>query len=333
MKISVDDYKKFVTNKFLDHGVTEEHAAIVTEILLYADSRGIPSHGVLRLPHYIERLKHQSIKSNPSLQYNRINDVITQLNGDDGLGHVVAKYAMEEAISIAHKKGIGVVSVNKTSHSGAVGYYAKMAAEKNMIGLIFTQADALVAPYGGKEAYLGANPIAFGAPTGKDFPMVLDISTSKVSFGKVMIEKEKGNKIPKDWGLDDQGVATDNPADVVALQPMERAKGYGLAILVDILSGVLAGTNTGRDIEPMYKDLTKPRDLGQFFLVINPSFFGASESFINSMTSMVSSIQGCPPQEGFEKVYIPGERANLREKDVQENGIDITDEQYEFLIS
>lgn len=333
MKISIDDYKKFVKNKFLEHDVKEEHAAIATEILLYADSRGIPSHGILRLPHYIERLKHKSIKSNPSIQYNRINEVITQLNGDDGLGHVVGKLAMDEAISIAHKKGIGVVSVNKTSHSGAVGYYAKMAAEKNMIGLIFTQADALVAPYGGKEAYLGANPIAFGAPTGKDFPMVLDISTSKVSFGKVMIEKEKGNKIPKDWGLDDQGVATDNPADVVALQPMAGAKGYGLAILVDILSGVLAGTNTGRDIEPMYKDLTKPRNLGQFFLVINPSFFGTSESFINSMASMVSYLQGCAPQEGFEKVSIPGERANLKEKEIRENGIELTDEQYEFLIS
>ncbi|MBQ0139203.1 MAG: Ldh family oxidoreductase [Kurthia sp.] len=329
--VTIEQLNQLTYNKLVVAGVNHEHAMIVADVLTFAEARGISSHGVMRLAHYLNRMKQESIKVNPNISVTSVNQNVSKMNGDQALGHIVAKMASDEAISLAKESGIGIVSVSNTSHSGAVGYYADRIAQQDMIGIIFTQADALVAPYGGKEPYLGANPITFGVPTGLDYPLVLDMSTSQVSFGKVMLAKEKGEKIPLDWALDENGVPTDDPNKVKSLQPMAGAKGYGLAILVDILAGVLTGESFGRHINPMYGDLEKPRNLGQFFIVLNPKKFVGTSIFLTQIQQMITELQESPVAEANVSVFVPGERSYNNVLKANEVGINLSEELFAFL--
>lgn len=329
--VTIEELKQLTYNKLSYAGLNHEHATIVAEVLTFANARGIPSHGVMRLEHYLNRIKHESIKANPNISITQVNQTLSKIDGDQALGHIVAKIATDEAIALAKKSGIGIVSVSNSSHSGAVGYYAHEIAQQNMIGIIFTQADALVAPFGGKAPYLGANPITFGVPTGLEYPLVLDMSTSQVSFGKVMLAKEKGQSIPLDWALDENGVPTDNPNNVKSLQPMAGAKGYGLAILVDVLAGLLAGETFGRQINPMYGDLNEPRNLGQFFIVLNPEIFVGTSVFLHQIQQMVTELQESPAADADGQVYVPGERSYKNAQQAMNSGIQLSDELFAFL--
>lgn len=329
--VTIEELKQLIYNKLCCTGINHEHATIVSDVLSFADARGIPSHGVMRLEHYINRIKHKSIKVNPNISITPVNHILSKIDGDQALGHIVAKLATDQAISLARNSGVGIVSVSNTSHSGAVGYYAHEMAQQNMIGIIFTQADALVAPFGGKIPYLGANPITFGVPTGLEYPLVLDMSTSQVSFGKVMLAKDKGHLIPLDWGLDENGVPTDDPNKVKSLQPMAGAKGYGLAILVDVLAGILAGETFGRHINPMYGDLNEPRNLGQFFIVLNPEMFVGTSFFLNQIQQMISELQASPAATDDGNVFVPGERSFKNAQKAIKSGIQLSDQLFAFL--
>ncbi|WP_194841180.1 ureidoglycolate dehydrogenase [Sporosarcina cascadiensis] len=331
VNIVAKQFEQLIAKRLLENGVSQSHAEIVAEVLAFADKRGVKSHGIMRLQHYIERIQNGGINRFANISIEAVNDVITKVDGDNGLGHVIAKTAMQEAISTSKKNGIGVAIASNSSHSGALGFYANQAAEEGVIGIILAQADALVAPYGAKKAFLGANPLAVGIPH-ENSPIVLDMSTSQVAFGKVMIEKEKGNKIPLDWGLDENGVPTEDPAEVKALQPMGGAKGYGLAIVVDVLSGILAGAEFGKHITPMYGDLKEYRGLGQFFLAINPEFFVGKEYFLGMMKQFVDELHALEPAPGHSKVYIPGERSLEHEKRSAQEGIEVDKKLYDFLI-
>ena len=329
--VTVDQLKQAITNKLQRVGVSKQHAAIVADVLTFAEERLVKSHGVLRLPHYLNRIEHGSIKVDAEIKAESVNDVIVKIDGDQALGHVVAHEAANYVVDLAQEKGIGVAIVHNTTHSGAIGYYANEIAKQGMIGIIFTQADPLVAPFGGKKAMLGANPIAYGIPTALDYPIVLDISTSEASFGKVMLAREADKKIPTTWGLNENGEPTDDPHAVTALQSMAGAKGYGLAILVDILAGVLAGVPFGKHIEPMYADVKKRRNLGQFFIAINPAYFISTEQFIEQVQQMVQELQQTPTAPGFDKVYVPGERSHEQALRSAQEGIELSDEYYAFL--
>lgn len=330
LKIKSEQLEQLIAECLVESGISLEHASIVADVLAFADKRGVKSHGIMRLQHYIDRIQKGGINKDARITIEAVNDVIVKVDGDNGLGHAVAKIAMNEAISISKEKGIGVSIASNSSHSGALGYYADQAAREGVIGITFAQADALVAPYGARSAFLGANPLAVGIPH-EDRPIVLDMSTSHVAFGKVMIEKERGNKIPMDWGLDEHGVPTDDPAKVKALQPMGGAKGYGLAILVDVLSGILSGGQFGKHIKPMYGDLKENRGLGQFFLAINPEFFVGQEYFLDMMKQFVEELHACEPAPGHTKVYVPGERSIENQMKAKVEGIEIEEDMYEFL--
>ncbi|MBY0223175.1 ureidoglycolate dehydrogenase [Sporosarcina aquimarina] len=330
VKIEVKQLRQLISDRLKENSISQQHADIVADVLAFADKRGVKSHGIMRLQHYIQRIQQGGINKDADITVEAVNDVIAKVDGDNALGHVVAKVAMDEAISISKNKGIGVAVASNSSHSGALGFYADQAAREGVVGMTFAQADALVAPYGAKSAFLGANPIAVGIPH-DDRPIVLDMSTSNVAFGKVMIEKERGNKIPLDWGLDENGIPTDDPAEVKALLPMGGAKGYGLAIVVDVLSGILAGADFGKHIRPMYGDLSEKRGLGQFFLAINPEFFIGKEFFLERMKQFVDELHACEPAPGHSKVYVPGERSFENEMRSNEEGVEIEKDMYDFL--
>lgn len=330
--VSKDKLEELVVNKLEQVGVPKNHALTVANVLVHADLRGVHSHGVLRTEHYVNRIKEGGLNTNPNFKKEMTGTSTAKFNGDDGLGHVVAKESMEQAIEMAQNNGIGVVVSYNSSHCGALSYFVKQAADEKMVGMAMTQTDKMAVPFGGKERFFGTNPIAYGIPAKKGQPIILDMATSNVAFGKILHARETGNEIPESWGVDENGKPSKDPEKVESLLPFAGPKGYGLAMIVDILSGLLAGTTFGPHIKPMYEELKDMRKLGHFFMVINPAYFTDLESFLNHMDTMISELHNVQPAENFKQVMAPGEPEQLKEEARIEDGIPIAESIYNYLI-
>ncbi len=325
--------RKLIENKLLEQNVSEEHARIVSDVLVHADLRGVHSHGAIRTEHYVNRVKHGGIKTDPNITVEKVSSSVTKVNGDHGFGHVIAKKTIEEAIESASKTGVGVGVAYNSSHCGALSYYMELATNSGKIGIAMQQADSYVAPFGAKDAFLGTNPIAFGIPARNNLPIILDMATSNAAMGKILVEKERGNKIPLNWGVDADGHPTDDPDKVKALLPFGGPKGYGIGLMVDILSGILVGAAFGPHIEPMYGDLTKHRKLGITFIVLDPKFFGSMDYFLDSVDQIYKEIHDLQPAPGFSKVLLPGEPEQFKSDDRVENGIPLPKSIFNYLNS
>lgn len=326
-----DELKRLVVKKLAGAGLRKDHAEVVAEVLVHADLRGVSSHGVLRTEHYVKRLAAGGLNPDPHFSVKETGPCSAVFDGDDGFGHVVAKEAMDYAVKLAEKNGIGAVGVINSSHCGALSYFVQLSAEKGMIGMAVTHTDKVVVPFGGAKPYFGTNPIAFGFPAKVHKPVILDMATSNVAFGKVLHAREAGTDIPGDWGVDENGKPTTNPHEVCALFPFAGPKGYGLAMVVDVLSGLLTGSAFGPHITTMYGDYDQKRKLGHFLMAINPSMFTDREMFLANMDRMIDEIHELQPAEGFTKVMVPGEPEQLRETDRLVNGVPVTQTVYNYL--
>lgn len=329
--IKHQEAKELVIDKLSNAGVTKEHAEKIAEILVHADLRNVNSHGVLRTEHYVNRITAGGINPNPNIQFQQTGPVTGFIDGDDGFGHVISDIAMGHAIEMANENGVGMVTAINSSHCGALSYFVQKAAEQGLIGIAMTHTDKIVVPFGGKEPFLGTNPIAYGVPAKKNKPMILDMATSNVALGKILQYKEEGKQIPAGWGVDENGSDVTDPNKVVSLQPFGGPKGYGLSLIVDIFSGLLAGAAFGPHVAKMYGDLDKKRKLGHYFCAINPSFFTDKDTFLEKMDQMIEEIRKVPPAPGYSQVFVPGEiEQNNEEKNLQE-GISIASTVYEYL--
>ncbi|KZM58868.1 ureidoglycolate dehydrogenase [Geobacillus stearothermophilus] len=329
--VPFQELKDLCASKLVKVGVKPEHAEIVADVLVHADLRGVSSHGVLRTEHYVRRVQEGGINLNPNIAVKETGVVTAIVDGDDGFGHVISKYAMEHAIKKAKEKGVGVVGVINSSHCGALSYYVKQAAEENLIGIAMSHTDKVVVPFGGAKPFFGTNPIAYGFPAMKHKPVILDMATSNVAFGKILHARETGKSIPADWGVDSNGRPTTNPYEVEALLPFAGPKGYGLAMVVDIFSGILVGAAFGPHIVPMYGEYNKKRKLGHFYCAINPAAFIDVHSFLSNMDRMIDEIHECQPAEGFSKVMVPGEPEQLHEEERMKNGVPVPESVYNYL--
>lgn len=329
--VSKEELKKLVIKKFEKEGVSSSDAEIVADVLTHADLRGVHSHGVLRTEHYIDRIKSGGLNTNPKFSIEYTGPSTAKLNGDDALGHIVAKNAMEKAISMAEENGIGVVVAYNSSHCGALSYFVRQAAEANMIGMAMTHTDKIVVPFGGKDKFFGTNPVAFGFPARDYKPVILDMATSNVAFGKILQAREVDKEVSADWGVDKNGKPSTNPHEVEALLPFAGPKGYGLAMTVDIFSGLLAGAAFGPHIKPMYEELKEMRKLGHFFLVLNPSYFVNMGYFLSSMDQMIDELHEAPPAQNFDQVMVPGEPEQNKEEERLKEGIPIAETIYNYL--
>jgi len=329
--INHEKLKDLVVNKLVKAGLLKDHAKTVADVLVHADLRGVSSHGVLRTEHYVKRLSEGGLNPNPEFNIKNTGPSSAIFDGDDGIGHVIAKEAMDYAIEMARTNGIGTVAVINSSHCGALSYFVKQAAEEGLIGIAVTHTDKVVVPFGGAEPFFGTNPIAFGFPANKHKPVILDMATSNVAFGKVLHAREAGTSIPSDWGVDQEGKPTSNPNEVNALLPFAGPKGYGMAMVVDVLSGLLTGSAFGPHIVTMYGDYNKKRKLGHFLFTINPAVFTDHQEFLENMDKMIDEIHLSKPAQGFDHVMVPGEPEQLREDERLVNGVPITQTVYEYL--
>lgn len=314
-------------------GLNEDAASDVADVLTFADHRGIHSHGAVRVEYYAERIAKGGITLNPDYQFEKTGPSAAVFEGDNGPGHQAAKKAMEHAIEMAKETGVAVVGVKHISHSGALGYFVEMAAKQDMVGISMCQSDPMVVPFGGTEPYFGTNPIAFSSPSNDERIITFDMATTVQAWGKVLDARAKHQSIPDTWAVNAQGEPTTDSRDVHALLPVAGPKGYGLMMMVDILSGSLLGVPHGMHVSSMYKDLTKGRDLGQLHIVINPAFFTDLNQFKLNISKMLDELKYQPAAEGYGEIFYPGERGRLRSDKYDKDGIEIVDEIYNYLIS
>jgi ureidoglycolate dehydrogenase (NAD+) len=296
-------------------GLTSADGRLVAQTLVAANLRGVDSHGVVRLPHYATRLRNGSVKARPNITAQRTGPSAAVVEGDAGMGQLVAARAMQEAVSLAKQNGVGAVVARNSSHCGACAWFVEMAVREGLIGVALTHTDPIMVPPGMKRIFLGSNPIAFGAPGARE-PLIIDMSTTHVAWGKVLVARQEGKSIPPDWGVDQDGKATTDPQQVVGLAPTGGHKGYALAAMVEILCAQLAGVPFGLHVTKMYGELNKPRNLGHFMLALDIGRFTDPQAFPTQIESFVREIHA-------EGALAPGDPERLNAERRGREGIEL----------
>jgi LDH2 family malate/lactate/ureidoglycolate dehydrogenase len=306
--ISAEELRKLGTNIFLKTGISEQDTHVTVESLVEADLRGVHSHGTNRIPWYVDRLLTGGDNPKPNIRILQETSNTVVLDGDNGLGQVVSKKAMELAISKAAPAGVGMVSVRNSHHYGACAYWAQMALPYDMIGLTLTNGGPVMAPWGGITKTLANDPIGVAVPTGNEIPIVLDMATTIVAGGKLDIAARKGETIPLGWALDVHGVPTQDPVEARAglILPLGEYKGYGLTVIFEVLAAVLSGANFARQVH-FPADPAAPMGIGHFFQAINVEAFMPVNEFKKRVDQLVQDIKFSSLAPGFERIYLPGE--------------------------
>ena len=330
-RLPSDELKTFTVEVLRAYGVPEDDAAVVADCLLLADLSGVDTHGIVRLPHYIRRLTNGTIKARPIITYDPRAPGLGYLDGGDGLGHVVSDRADKKVIELASEIGIGAGLGGNSSHFGMCAYYALRMAEAGLISLCLTPTCRFLIPFGAKKPFFGTNPICFGFPT-DGIPVVLDMATTSVPYGKVEVARVEGRSIPDDWARDEDGNRTTDPNRVVGLYPIAGPKGSGLAMIIDILGSVLAGMPFGPHVAQMYKEMDKPRKLGHLFLGLDVERFMPMETFKANLGDMLDELQAQEPAEGFERVLYPGQLEGERREHRKVHGVPLDTGVYNELV-
>ncbi len=297
-------------------GVPAEDASVVADVLVDTSLEGIDTHGISRLPVYLTRIQNGRINPRPRIKVERTAPGLASVDGDNGLGQLVAVRSMQVAVKLAREAGVGAVATRHSNHYGASSYYCKMASASHMAGMAFTNTPPGIPPWGGRQAYFGTNPIAFAFP-GRKGPVVVDMSSSTVARGNIILAAKEGKPIPEGWAVDSQGRPTTDAKAALegAVLPMAGPKGYALALAVEIFSGILSGSAYGPRVGWIYDESTDPVNIGHFFVAIDIEKLMPIEEFLGRMDHMVREIKDSPRAEGVGEIYIPGERrANTAEK-------------------
>ena len=304
-------------------GLRHADAALVAESLIEADLRGVHSHGALRVGVYVDRLKAGSINPEAELEILHDSGAVAVADAQAGAGIALAARAMDLAIAKARAHGIGAVSVRNSNHCGMLAFFAMRALDAGCIGMAASNADAQVAPWGARAKFLGTNPIAVAVPARDEMPLVLDMATSVVAHARVKGAADRGESIPADWAIDPSGRPTTDPAQAMAgaLLPFGAFKGSGIALLVDVLAGLLPGGRSGPEIVPLYQRLGEPQGVGHFFLALRVETFEPLEAFTRRVDETIRRIRALPPAPGAERALLPGEQAFRRAREYRAQGI------------
>ena len=312
-------------------GVDAGCAETVADVLVDADLSGVSTHGVSRMAIYMERMDKGLVSRDNNIRILQEAPSSVVVDAGNSLGAAAAKFAMEVCIRKARETGCCFAAVRGSNHFGAAGYYARLAANAGQIGFCCTNLRGKIAPFGSSEPFMGTNPIALAAPSHGD-PFVLDMTPSVVALGKLILAQKLGKSIPLGWALDPDGKPTTDPSAGRAgsLVPIGGAKGSGLAMAVDILSGILTGAGYGPHLHDLYA-FDAPQGVGHFIGAIDISHFLDLEAFRTGMDTFASEIKGLKKAEGVQEILLPGERSARCARENQTNGINVPDQVYEEL--
>lgn len=325
LRVNAQALKKCCDAIFAAAGMTEPEAGRVSDCLIQADLMGMNSHGVMRVPAYVRRIESGATKAVSRVEIVKETGTTTLIDGHNGMGQVVATKAMQICLEKAEQNGVAFSAVRGSNHFGMALTYSSMALPHDMIGMVFTSPAAkLMAPWGGAEPILDNNPFSFAVPAGQEYPVVLDMATSVVARGKIAVAAKKGEKIPGDWALTATGLPTDDPAEAFngILLPAGGYKGYGLTVIVGILSAVLSGASIlSAEVTDFYNDVERPQNIGHLFGAIKIDRFCEPAAFKAKMDEMIREIKGCRLAPGSEQIYLPGEREYLAAEENRIRGI------------
>lgn len=332
-KYRADDLTRLATSIFVHEGLFPADAQIVAESLVAADLRGVDTHGVARIPSYVERFPNRLVEPRPQIVVTSRMPWAVSVDGGNGMGPVVANRAMSEAIARAETFGIGAATARRSNHFGAAAHYALQAVAHDCIGITLTPASKSLAPFGSREPLFGTNPIAVAVPAGSHDPWVMDMASSIAARGHVRLAARHGKPIPEGWALDELGRPTTDAEAALAgvMLPFAGVKGSALAMLIDILGGVLSGSGFAGAIRDMTRDFDAPQDVGHFFLAMKVEAFMPLAEFNDRMETAIARLKSLKPAAGFTEVLYPGEPEARRQRKHLEYGIPLTPEVYDSI--
>jgi ureidoglycolate dehydrogenase (NAD+) len=299
-------------------GFRPEDARKAADLLVWANLRGVDSHGVLRIPRYVEMVTRGMI--NPAARPRIVSEhgAVALIDADLAPGATGMELLTRKAVEIATRLGAGFCVGRNTTHAGAVGYFAQDVAAKGLIGIVMTASKPLMAYPGAKGEAVSTNPVAIATPSAAaDEPVVLDMSTAAVALGKVLAARDAGRPIPEGWGIDAEGRPTTDPAAVEALLPMAGPKGAGLSLMIEVLCSLLAGNPL---IAPALGG-ARPPGFNGLVIAIDPAAFGDREAFLASVRALAAAVHALPAASGADAVLLPGERGRRTEAQRRTAGI------------
>lgn len=319
--VSVQEARRFAQDAFFVYGIPKEEALIFSDVLVESDMLGVMTHGLIRLPEYLERIKNGGMEKSLNLEVLHNWPWGGALDAGNGIGHVAAYMGMQWVIKKAKTLGIGMATMRMSTHFGLAAYYSLMATKQGMIGIVGSNSSPLMAPWGGIEKKIGNNPLAIAVP-GKTFPISFDIACSAAARSKLDEALREEKSIPKGWALDEKGEETTDPLEAIkgVLQPFGGHKGYGLAFIIDIFSGILSSGKVSTDIKNK-SHYSTARNIGHFFMAISIEHFLPLDEFLSRLEDYVNKIHNTETAKGVKKVRVPGEKSEERKIYSINNGI------------
>jgi LDH2 family malate/lactate/ureidoglycolate dehydrogenase len=305
-------------------GVPADDARLVARCLVQAELWGHPSHGMLRLGWYVARIRSGVV--DPAAKPETVVDTgaLALLDGREGLGHVLCAHAADEAVRRAREHGVGLVGVRNSNHFGMAAHFTRMIAEQGCVGLVTTNGSPAMAPWGGRDKAVGANPWSIAAPAGRHGAAVMDIANVNAARGKIYAARERGATIPEGWALDAEGRPTTDPAAAIAgvILPMGGHKGYAISFMMDVLSGVLTGSSFATGVSGP-QQAERRSGCGHMVLAIDVAAVADPGGFAERMEALIAEMKAVPLAEGFEEIFFPGEIEDRNRERREREGIEV----------
>lgn len=299
---------EFATAVYAGAGMPQEDAALVADTLVQSDLWGHQSHGVLRLGWYFDRIRNGVMKPVTQPEFVVDAGAIAVIDGHDGVGHALTMLATKEAVKRAKAHGIGAVAVRNSNHFGTCMYYTFTGAREGCVMLLTSNGGPAMAPWGGMKKIIGTNPMSVAAPAGRHPPFAMDMANTGVARGKIYLARQKRQPIPLGWALNAAGAPTTDPQEAIdgIILPMAEHKGYAIAMMVDVLSGVLTGSGFLTQVHSPYKTAEKS-NCGHLMIAMNIEAFQPLAAFNARMEDYIQELKSVPLAQGFDEVFYPGE--------------------------
>jgi len=313
LRVSASNLTGFVCRAFVAAGLPKADAQILADLMVEADLRGSDTHGAIRLPLYVRRLRAGGINAAPNIRVISERDSVALIDGDNGMGHLVMRRAAELAIEKAKATGIGWVGARMSNHAGPAALYVTMPLAHDMIGLYFAVgSNNHLPPWGGNESLLGTNPMAVAVPAMEEPAIVLDMAPTVAAYGKVRLKAQRGESMPVGWMIDREGKPLTDPkrADEGHLMPIGDYKGYGLSLVIGILAGALNDAALGRQVIDFVKEPGKATNTGQAIAALSIDAFMPANEFKRAVDDVVRDIRDSRRLPGVERIRLPGEKSH-----------------------
>lgn len=330
--VSADHLRAFGEAVLLANGVPQQDAYLLSDSLVAAELWGHSSHGMLRLPWYVERLRSGVMKAVTQSETLIDSGALAVIDGHHGIGQVLTAQATHLGIERARQHGVSAIGVRNSNHFGTAAYFTRMSAEAGCVAFLATNASPAMAAWGGREKLIGTNPWSIAAPAGQRGVAVMDIANTAVARGKIYLAAERDEPIPATWASDEQGRPTTNASEAVhgLILPMAGHKGYVISFMMDVLAGVLTGSQFGSGVVGPY-DPTKPSGCGHMLITLDINAIMPRAEFEKRMEALIQEVKDSPTAQGIENIFFPGELEDINTRNHLQTGIRVADKTWDSL--